>query len=129
MQLGLRVSLREIDSLLSKTHAGDSRLHTGISFLIRPRRQATTEATPATPDATEVAAPSAGTRSDMVETAVKFLQNPKVKDAALSQKTAFLEKKGLTAAEIQLALDTVGGGGGGLGGAGAFTSWHSIWYW
>jgi hypothetical protein len=45
-----------------------------------------------------------------------------VKDAPLSRKTAFLEQKGLTAAEIALALAAAGGavvgGGGAVGGGG-----------
>ncbi|XP_052821242.1 peroxisomal membrane protein PEX14-like isoform X2 [Mya arenaria] len=42
-------------------------------------------------------------REDLVATAVKFLQNPKVQASPLSQKKAFLEKKGLTNAEVEEA--------------------------
>lgn len=41
-------------------------------------------------------------------TAVKFLQNPKVRQSPLSQKKAFLERKGLTSDEIQLAVQRAG---------------------
>ena len=44
------------------------------------------------------------TRPDLIETAVKFLQDPQVKSAPLSKRLAFLESKGLTADEINLAL-------------------------
>ncbi len=36
-------------------------------------------------------------------TAVKFLQNPKVRSTSLRQKQEFLRKKGLTETEIDLA--------------------------
>ncbi|XP_013416661.1 peroxisomal membrane protein PEX14 isoform X2 [Lingula anatina] len=47
-------------------------------------------------------------RQSLVGTAVKFLQNPKVLDTPLSRKKAFLEKKGLTSEEIELAIKTSG---------------------
>lgn len=50
-------------------------------------------------------------RQDMVDTAVKFLTNPKVVDSPISRKTAFLEDKGITPAEIQRAMDVVAGHG------------------
>lgn len=46
-------------------------------------------------------------RIDLVGTAVKFLSDPSVAAAPLSRRLAFLEQKGLTAAEIDLALARV----------------------
>lgn len=40
----------------------------------------------------------------MIATAVKFLQNPKVTKSPLSQKKAFLERKGLTKDEVDAAI-------------------------
>ncbi|CAB4000777.1 Hypothetical predicted protein [Paramuricea clavata] len=40
-----------------------------------------------------------------IETAVKFLQNPRVQETPFSQRKAFLVKKGLTEDEIQKALE------------------------
>jgi hypothetical protein len=42
----------------------------------------------------DVLAESEGPRENLVVTAVKFLQNPKVKQSPLAQKKAFLESKG-----------------------------------
>ncbi|XP_064642780.1 peroxisomal membrane protein PEX14-like [Lineus longissimus] len=47
-------------------------------------------------------------RENLVNTAVKFLQNPKVQESPLGQKRLFLEKKGLTNEEIDLALERSG---------------------
>ncbi|XP_072035837.1 peroxisomal membrane protein PEX14-like [Amphiura filiformis] len=55
--------------------------------------------------AEEVAAPP---REKMIDTAIKFLQNPQVRNSPLVQKKAFLQKKGLTAEEIELAIDRSG---------------------
>lgn len=43
-------------------------------------------------------------RSDLILTAVNFLKDPQVKTAPLSKRLAFLEGKGLTSEEIDLAL-------------------------
>jgi hypothetical protein len=43
-------------------------------------------------------------RDDLVATARRFLADPKVADAPLNQRVAFLERKGLTAEEIAEAL-------------------------
>ncbi|XP_076451238.1 peroxisomal membrane protein PEX14-like [Babylonia areolata] len=56
----------------------------------------------------DVLAPSDGPRENLVATAVKFLQNPKVRQSPLSQKKTFLESKGLTSDEIQLAVQRAG---------------------
>ncbi|KAK7487642.1 hypothetical protein BaRGS_00021061 [Batillaria attramentaria] len=56
----------------------------------------------------DVLAPAEGPRENLVATAVKFLQNPKVKQSPMYQKEAFLEKKGLTKEEIQLAVQRAG---------------------
>lgn len=44
-------------------------------------------------------------REDLVNSSVNFLNHPKVKPSPLSQKMAFLQKKGLTQEEIQEALN------------------------
>lgn len=44
-------------------------------------------------------------REQLISTAVKFLQNPKVTASPLSQKQDFLKRKGLTDREIQRACD------------------------
>eukprot|EP00051_Salpingoeca_urceolata_P001840 m.44546 g.44546 ORF g.44546 m.44546 type:complete len:180 (-) comp11716_c0_seq1:554-1093(-) len=46
-------------------------------------------------------------RQEMVETAVRFLHNPKVQGSPVSKQTAFLENKGLTAEEISAAYARV----------------------
>ncbi|GFN74888.1 peroxisomal membrane protein pex14 [Plakobranchus ocellatus] len=56
----------------------------------------------------EVLAPADGPRENLINTAVKFLQNPKVMSSPLYQKRAFLEKKGLTQVEIDLAVKRAG---------------------
>lgn len=43
-------------------------------------------------------------REDVLQSATKFLQDPKVQSAALAKKVAFLESKGLTNDEIEEAL-------------------------
>lgn len=43
-------------------------------------------------------------RQKRIETAVKFLQNPKVRETPMSQRRAFLEKKGLTKDEVEEAI-------------------------
>ena len=43
-------------------------------------------------------------RADLLATAVRFLEDPQVQSAPLSRRLAFLEGKGLTRAEIDLAL-------------------------
>eukprot|EP00057_Strongylocentrotus_purpuratus_P012571 XP_011667045.1 PREDICTED: peroxisomal membrane protein PEX14 [Strongylocentrotus purpuratus] len=54
-----------------------------------------------------VAAPEAP-REKMIETAVKFLLNPQVRSSPMAQKKAFLRKKGVKDAEIELAIDRSG---------------------
>ncbi|XP_019881838.2 peroxisomal membrane protein PEX14 isoform X2 [Aethina tumida] len=49
-----------------------------------------------------------GIREDMVQTAVRFLQNPNVVNTPLAQKQKFLQRKGLTDPEIQLACERSG---------------------
>ncbi len=43
-------------------------------------------------------------REDLIANSVNFLLHPKVRNSPVSQKTAFLQKKGLTPAEIQEAF-------------------------
>ena len=43
-------------------------------------------------------------RTELIETAVKFLTDPQVTKSSLSRRLAFLESKGLTAAEIEVAV-------------------------
>ncbi|PIK41813.1 putative peroxisomal membrane protein PEX14 [Apostichopus japonicus] len=47
-------------------------------------------------------------RENMISTAVKFLQNPQVQSSPLSQRRAFLKKKGLTDEEIRSAIERSG---------------------
>ncbi|KAJ8319819.1 hypothetical protein KUTeg_001406 [Tegillarca granosa] len=58
----------------------------------------------------DVLAPAveSGPREDLILTAIKFLQNPKVRQSPLSQRKLFLEKKGLTKAEIDAAVERSG---------------------
>ncbi|XP_062618703.1 peroxisomal membrane protein PEX14-like [Saccostrea cucullata] len=56
----------------------------------------------------EILAPPEGPREDMISTAVKFLQNPKVRKSPLQQRKAFLERKGLTKEEIEMAVKRSG---------------------
>ncbi|XP_070560636.1 peroxisomal membrane protein PEX14-like [Ptychodera flava] len=67
----------------------------------------TTQPTPATPPQDgNIAATQL--REDMIETAVKFLQNPKVRQSAFAQRKLFLQKKGLTQEEIDAAIKRSG---------------------
>ncbi|KAJ2189184.1 peroxisomal membrane protein pex14, partial [Coemansia sp. RSA 353] len=43
-------------------------------------------------------------REDVIESAVRFLMDPKVNSSTLAKKVSFLESKGLTNAEIEDAL-------------------------
>ncbi|XP_048728489.1 peroxisomal membrane protein PEX14-like [Ostrea edulis] len=52
----------------------------------------------------EILAPPEKPREDMISTAVKFLQNPKVRTSPLQQRKAFLERKGLSKEEIDMAV-------------------------
>lgn len=56
----------------------------------------------------QILAPAEGPRENLISTAVKFLQNPKVMSSPLYQKKAFLEKKGLTQEEINMAVQRSG---------------------
>ncbi|XP_055022150.1 peroxisomal membrane protein PEX14 isoform X2 [Boleophthalmus pectinirostris] len=47
-------------------------------------------------------------RDALITTAVKFLQNPKVRQSPLATRKAFLKKKGLTDVEVELALQRSG---------------------
>ncbi|ODM95912.1 Peroxisomal membrane protein PEX14 [Orchesella cincta] len=53
-------------------------------------------------------------REHLVTTAVKFLQNPRVRPTTLAQKQAFLRKKGLSDLEIETACEQAGLQGGDL---------------
>ncbi|KAG0257428.1 peroxisomal membrane protein pex14 [Mortierella polycephala] len=48
-------------------------------------------------------------REDILASAVKFLQDPKVQDSTLGKKVAFLESKGLTSEEIEEAMQRANG--------------------
>ncbi|XP_010729756.2 peroxisomal membrane protein PEX14 isoform X1 [Larimichthys crocea] len=47
-------------------------------------------------------------REALITTAVKFLQNPKVRQSPLATRKAFLKKKGLTDVEVELAIQRSG---------------------
>lgn len=49
-------------------------------------------------------------REDVVSSAVKFLQDPKVQSSPLARRIAFLESKGLTSEEIEAAMQRASGG-------------------
>lgn len=49
-------------------------------------------------------------REDLIDTAVHFLLNPRVKESSLTQKRAFLDRKGLTADEIDIAIERAASG-------------------
>ena len=55
------------------------------------------------------ATPDAPVRENMVQQAVSFLSSPSVQSADEAKKTQFLEKKGLTAKEIELARAQIAG--------------------
>ncbi|KAF9437611.1 peroxisomal membrane protein pex14 [Entomortierella beljakovae] len=50
-----------------------------------------------------------GNREDILASAVKFLQDPKVQASTLGKKVAFLESKGLTSQEIEEAMKRANG--------------------
>ncbi|KJE89490.1 hypothetical protein CAOG_00951 [Capsaspora owczarzaki ATCC 30864] len=77
----------------------------------------TTTTTPTTTSSSSSSSSSAGAgagagttslREDLLDTATKFLRNPKVQQAPKAKRVAFLEQKGLTAAEIDEAFRRVG---------------------
>nr|XP_057940366.1 peroxisomal membrane protein PEX14 isoform X2 [Doryrhamphus excisus] len=47
-------------------------------------------------------------REALISTAIKFLQNPKVRQSPLATRRAFLKKKGLTNEEVELAIQRSG---------------------
>ncbi len=58
------------------------------------------------PDATaQGPSVSPAIRENMIETAIRFLKNPQVRSSPLAQKKVFLQKKGLTAQEIEIAVE------------------------
>ncbi|XP_045912892.1 peroxisomal membrane protein PEX14 isoform X1 [Micropterus dolomieu] len=60
---------------------------------------------PGLPPGEDVAAPP---REALITTAIKFLQNPKVRQSPLATRKAFLKKKGLTDEEVELAIQRSG---------------------
>ncbi|CAG9828904.1 unnamed protein product [Diabrotica balteata] len=58
--------------------------------------------------AVDVPVENSAVREDMVQTAIKFLENPNVVNTPLAQKQKFLQRKGLTDREIQLACEKAG---------------------
>ncbi|ELU15644.1 hypothetical protein CAPTEDRAFT_219433 [Capitella teleta] len=59
----------------------------------------------------EEKAPSPSLRENLIDTAVKFLQNPKVRETTFAQRKTFLENKGLTKDEIDAAIARSGTAG------------------
>ncbi|KAI8998107.1 peroxisomal membrane anchor protein conserved region-domain-containing protein [Gaertneriomyces semiglobifer] len=51
-------------------------------------------------------------REEVIQSAVRFLQNPKVQESSLTKRVAFLESKGLTNEEVQIALQRSGSSSG-----------------
>ena len=62
-------------------------------------------------------AQSSDVRQTLVQTAVRFLQDEKVRASSLAKRIAFLESKGLTTAEIEEAMRRAKELGGMFGGA------------
>ncbi|WFD39123.1 peroxisomal membrane protein pex14 [Malassezia japonica] len=56
---------------------------------------------PAPPARSDVSTPA---RTEMIQSAVSFLADPKVQSSPISQRVSFLESKGLTPQEVDLAL-------------------------
>lgn len=56
----------------------------------------------------DIPAENTAVREEMVQTAIKFLENPNVVNTPLAQKQKFLQRKGLTDNEIQLACEKSG---------------------
>ncbi|XP_034000759.1 peroxisomal membrane protein PEX14 isoform X3 [Trematomus bernacchii] len=76
----------------------------------KTRKMASTEqpdppTQPGLPLGDDTAAPP---REALITTAVKFLQNPKVRQSPLATRKAFLTKKGLTDVEVELAIQRSG---------------------
>ncbi|KAJ8257621.1 hypothetical protein GJAV_G00187780 [Gymnothorax javanicus] len=59
-------------------------------------------------DGSSIRDDAASPRDALIATAVKFLQNPKVRQSPLATRKAFLKKKGLTDEEVELALQRSG---------------------
>ncbi|KAF9310876.1 hypothetical protein BG003_008027 [Podila horticola] len=76
-----------------------------------PPSTTTAPITPVAPLASVVS--DAPIRENMVQQAVSFLSSPSVQSADEAKKTQFLEKKGLTLKEIELARSRVAGGASG----------------
>ncbi|KAF8935229.1 hypothetical protein BGZ58_005147 [Dissophora ornata] len=74
-----------------------------------PTTAATTITSATTATATATPASDAPVRENMVQQAVSFLSSPSVQSAEESKKIQFLEKKGLTTKEIELARARVSG--------------------
>ncbi|EIE19534.1 hypothetical protein COCSUDRAFT_48772 [Coccomyxa subellipsoidea C-169] len=55
----------------------------------------------------QASSPAASLREDQIQNAVSFLSHPKVRGSSAASKVSFLEKKGLTAAEIEEAFRRV----------------------
>ncbi|WFC97885.1 peroxisomal membrane protein pex14 [Malassezia yamatoensis] len=58
----------------------------------------------ATPEASRPVIPSAMPRTEMIQNAVSFLADPKVQESPISERIGFLESKGLTPQEVDMAL-------------------------
>lgn len=95
-----------LNSLLNQTPAVASP-STQVAATPTPPPAATTPAPPTT-EATAAAA----IREDMIKPAVSFLSSPNVRSADREKKIAFLQKKGLTQAEITEAFKRAGVEGG-----------------
>ncbi|KAF9377675.1 hypothetical protein CPB97_010015 [Podila verticillata] len=89
---------------------------TASSSPTTPAPTTTTTTTTAAPVAAPPVTPvesDAPVRENMVQQAVSFLSSPSVQSADEAKKTQFLEKKGLTLKEIELARSRVAGGASG----------------
>jgi peroxin-14 len=67
-------------------------------------------------------------RVELINSAITFLNDPKVKDATLANKISFLESKGLTPSEIQTALNSASSPGTLPVITSTTGSWKSLFY-
>eukprot|EP01117_Protostelium_nocturnum_P017339 TRINITY_DN704_c0_g1_i1.p1 TRINITY_DN704_c0_g1~~TRINITY_DN704_c0_g1_i1.p1 ORF type:complete len:446 (+),score=218.80 TRINITY_DN704_c0_g1_i1:132-1469(+) len=93
-----------------KTRA-ESNNSNAADFSNEPSQQQQSRSAPSSSDSNSNSQPTpapAKLREDLVASSVNFLNHPKVKPSPLTQKTSFLQKKGLTQEEINEAFRRVG---------------------
>ncbi|KAJ3090362.1 peroxisomal membrane protein pex14 [Quaeritorhiza haematococci] len=105
-----RAARIETSSVLTTSSSGDSQA-TKVASIPEWQKAPTTETKtlepPIAPSTPDISTSRTAPREDLIRTAISFLQSPKVISAPLSQKVAFLKKKGLTEEEIEIARKKV----------------------